>query len=164
MAPCKCPLAGLDKALLPGCFVTFEVSACATGVRRWALDNVATYGTPACIPTLAQLQSDPSFMSRMARDSASGNATSVDMVQSGSDDRVRRCSPFGVETLAGCYASASRANSVTSSVCGTCALVSASGCSAEEDHATYLRGLCMRQIARHQRSPIWCAHPRLRSI
>ena len=57
-------------------------------LRRWALNNVATYGTPACIPTLGQLQSDPSFMSRMAGETRSDNSTDLDMVQTGSADKA----------------------------------------------------------------------------
>ena len=76
------------------------------GACRWALNNVATYGTPSCIPTLAQLQSDPTFMSRMANASRSGNASSVDMVQSGSDDRVRHLHILGLDFLFDMQASA----------------------------------------------------------
>ena len=50
---------------------------------------MATYETPSCTPTLAQLQADPGFLSRMAVQSKQGNSTNVDMVQSGDAERVR---------------------------------------------------------------------------
>ena len=53
------------------------------------MNNVATYGTPSCTPTLAQLQADPGFLSREALQSKQGNSTSVDMVQSGDAERVK---------------------------------------------------------------------------
>ncbi len=56
---------------------------------RWAMNNVATYGTPSCTPTLAQLQADPGFLAREALQSKQGNSTNVDMVQSGDAERVR---------------------------------------------------------------------------
>ena len=56
---------------------------------RWAMNNVATYGTPSCTPTLAQLQADPGFLAREAAQSKRGNSTNVDMVQSGDAERVR---------------------------------------------------------------------------
>ena len=55
---------------------------------RWALNNVATYGTPDCEPTLARLHSDPSFMSKMAQYTKTGNSTNVDMLQSGPSGKV----------------------------------------------------------------------------
>ena len=53
------------------------------------MNNVATYGTPSCTPTLAQLQADPGFLAREAAQSKRGNSTNVDMVQSGDAERVR---------------------------------------------------------------------------
>lgn len=60
---------------------------------RWALNNVATYSTPACLPTLAQLKSDPSFMSRMASATRLSQVPDFDMQQSGDAYQVRASLP-----------------------------------------------------------------------
>lgn len=68
---------------------------------------MATYSTPSCIPTLVQLHSDPSFMARMAQASKAGNDTNVDMLQSGSDERVRlvaQCLPLCLPAGGALYA------------------------------------------------------------
>ena len=49
---------------------------------------MATYGTPACLPTLAQLKTDPSFMSRMASSTQLGQVADIDMQQSGDSYQV----------------------------------------------------------------------------
>lgn len=49
---------------------------------------MATYGTPACLPTLAQLKSDPSFMTRMASQTALNTVPDFDMQQSGNSYQV----------------------------------------------------------------------------
>jgi hypothetical protein len=55
---------------------------------------VASYGTPACLPTLKMLQADPTYLQRMANTTLLGESPSVDMVQQGSDLQVSPCLLF----------------------------------------------------------------------
>ncbi len=55
---------------------------------------MATYGTPACLPTLAQLRSDPTFMTRMATQTQLGAQPDFDMQHCGSAYQVPATLPI----------------------------------------------------------------------
>lgn len=40
---------------------------------RWALNNVATFGTPGCVPTLDLVRRNPAMMATMAQSTRLGN-------------------------------------------------------------------------------------------
>lgn len=61
---------------------------------RWALNNVATFGTPSCVPTLDVLRNDPGYMGRMAQATRLGNMQPIQAFQqSGNDLQVPLLGP-----------------------------------------------------------------------
>lgn len=68
---------------------------------RWALNNVATFGTPSCLPTLNLLRNDPGLMARDAQRTRVGDMPAdLAAKQMGNDLNVRTPSPSWQHSLA----------------------------------------------------------------